>query len=470
MKLEQFYLQCLAQASYLIGDEETGVGIVVDPRRDVDVYIEAASRSGLRIEHVFLTHFHADFASGHLELRNRCDAEIHLGADAQPEYPFSPARDEDSWTFGNLRLTVRETPGHTPESVCILVHDRTKDSTTPHAILTGDTLFIGDVGRPDLMASVGHTQEDLAGLLYDSTREKILSLPDATLVYPGHGAGSMCGKNLSSETVSTIGQQRRFNYALQEMTRDAFIALVCAGQSTPPRYFGFDAAFNKREHPLLEDSLRAMLTRITPEEAMARATEGSTLIDIREPGSWSQGHLRGSLCVGLDGRYATWVGTVVAPDAPIILVAPSGYEEEAARRLGRIGFDHVQGYVSVEEDLFHDHPELSATHHRIDAEELAIRLASEDAPLLVDVRQPGEYADGHIEGAVSVPLVQLATDPNAAAGDRPVILQCQTGYRSVLAASLLRRAGRLNVMDLEGGFEAWSEGGRTVTTPDKSLP
>ena len=341
MKLEQYYLGCLAHASYLIGDEGSGTAVVVDPQRDVDRYVEAADENGLQIRHVFLTHFHADFVAGHLELRDRTNAQIHLGARARAEYAFVPMSDGASLEIGQVRLEVLETPGHSPESICILVFDldaspgRTAeksicilvfdldtDADTPHAVLSGDTLFIGDVGRPDLRASPGRTAEQLGAMLYDSLHAKLLPLPDEVLLYPTHGAGSLCGKNLSEDTVSTIGVQRRYNYALQPMEREEFIAIVTADQPDVPDYFSHDVILNTVEHATLEKSLEQSLRPMTLAEVTGLA--GGQLLDVRVSTDFLGAHLQGSINIGLDGRYATWAGTLLDPERPIAIIAEPG--------------------------------------------------------------------------------------------------------------------------------------------------
>lgn len=455
MHLEQYYLECLAQASYLIGDDTSGMAVVVDPRRDVDLYVEEAERRGLSIQHVFLTHFHADFASGHLELRDRCGAEIHLGAAAKADYEFTPAREGDAWTFGEVRIEILETPGHTPESISLLVYDLATKPKQPHAVLTGDCLFIGDVGRPDLLSAAGISQEVLASQMFDSLHSKLLKLPDETLLYPGHGAGSMCGKNLSSETVSTIGQQRRFNYAAQPMSEDAFVRMISEGQPPAPGYFAYDAGFNKKEHPLLENVLDNV-TSLSADDARALQREGAVILDVRDADAFAGGHLPGSINIGLSGRYATWVGTLVAPEVPIVVVAPEGLQGEAALRLGRIGFDRIPGVVTRLDgnDL--------ATHVRISPEEASRRLSGADAPVVVDVRQPEEWELRRIDGSINVPLTGLQDALDQVPQDRPVLLHCRTGYRSCAAASVLARAGRAGFLELAGGIEAWEADGYPV--------
>src|SRR6266545_8148325 len=311
MILKQFYLNCLAHASYLVGDEETRTAAVIDPRRDVDVYLEEAERHRLEIRHIFLTHFHADFVAGHLELRKRTGARIYLGARARAEYAFVPMADGDALQFGSVRLRVLETPGHTPESISILVDDLAREGTHPHAVLTGDTLFIGDVGRPDLRAALGWPASELGHLLFESLRRKLLPLPDTTLIYPAHGAGSLCGKNLSAETVSTLGEQRRSNYALQPMSAAEFVALVTADQPDAPSYFTYDAVLNSKEHPALDDNLRRVLNPLPLERVLECQREGAQLLDVREPAEFAQGHVAGSINIGLSGQYATWAGTVL---------------------------------------------------------------------------------------------------------------------------------------------------------------
>ena len=311
MILKQYYLRCLAHASYLVADEASGIAAVVDPQRDVEQYIEDAHRTGCRITHVFLTHFHADFVAGHLELRDREGARIHLGARADAEYDFTPLADRDRVVFGQVRLEVLETPGHSPESISILVYDLESDQRCPHAVLSGDTLFIGDVGRPDLRASMGWSAEQLGGMLYDSLQNKLLGLPDETLVYPAHGAGSLCGKNISTDTVSTIGVQRRYNYALQPMSREEFVRVVTAEQPDPPAYFSYDAVLNTKERPTLEQALAQELRPLALSEALALTSEGAVVLDTRDPADFAGAHLAGSVNIGLGGSYATWAGTLL---------------------------------------------------------------------------------------------------------------------------------------------------------------
>ena len=345
MLFQQFYLKCLAHASYLIGDEDTHVAAVVDPQRDIGDYLSFADERGLRIEYVILTHLHADFIAGHLELRDRTGAAIYLGQAATVEYAVTSLRTGDLIEFGRVRLEALETPGHTPESVSLVVYDSSASDSVPYGVLTGDTLFIGDVGRPDLMAAPGWSANDLGGMLYDSLRNKLLVLPDSSLVYPAHGAGSLCGKALSKETVSTIGEQRAVNYALQPMSKAQFVDLVTADQPDAPPYFSYDAEMNTKERQTLEQALDRVLKPLSLDELLAAQAEGAQVLDTRDAAEFSAAHLAGSLNVGLGGQYATWAGTVLQRDQPIVLIAEPGAERESAVRLGRIGFDDISGYL-----------------------------------------------------------------------------------------------------------------------------
>jgi len=455
MILKQYYLGCLAHASYLIADEASGEALVVDPQRDVDQYIEDARRHGCRIGHVVLTHFHADFVAGHLELRDREDARIYLGARARAEYEFTPVGDGDVVALGSVRIEVLETPGHSPESISLLVFDGRADPARPHAVLTGDTLFIGDVGRPDLRASLGWSAEELGGMLYDSLRNKLLPLPDETLVYPAHGAGSLCGKHLSTDTVSTIGTQRAFNYALQPMGREEFVRVVTADQPDTPAYFAYDAIMNTKEHPTLPEALARELTPLSLDEVLALRTDGAEILDTRDPVDFEGAHLAGSVNVGLGGSYATWCGTILDRERPIAIIAEPGREEEAALRLGRIGFDTVAGFLGGGPAALDPRPDLVARIDRVTASALAEQIDSPLPPLVLDVRTEREWQDGGIAGSVNIPLSRLLTRIGELPRDRPIAVQCATGYRSAIAASLLGRAGFPNVSDLVGGLAAW---------------
>lgn len=456
MKIKQYYLGCLSHASYLITDEKTGTAAVVDPQRDTAEYIQDAAAAHCQIRHVFLTHFHADFLAGHLELREQTGARIYLGQRALAEFEVTPVGDGDRIEFGDVRLQILETPGHTPEGISILVYDLAVSATEPHAVLTGDTLFIGDVGRPDLLASVGVTAGELADMLHESLTGKLARLPDATLVYPAHGAGSMCGKNLSRETVSTIGEQKRSNYALQPMTRDEFRAIVMAEQPEPPGYFAQDADLNRRERPALDAVLARSLRGLSIDAVLQLQRAGAQILDVREAVDFEGAHLAGALNIGLQGRYATWCGTVLDYQRPIVVIAEPGTEQEAVVRLGRIGFDHVAGFLQDGMGALQNRPELLASIPRITAIEIWIQQhAPVPAFTVVDVRSEMEWAAGHIPGSLNIPLPRLRDRQAEIPADRPVAVHCEGGYRSAVAASLIAQSGRSDVFDLAGGFKAW---------------
>lgn len=459
MILKQFYLGCLAHASYLIGDESTRTAAVVDPQRDVDQYLAFAAEHSLQIRHVLLTHLHADFIAGHLELRDRVGAAIFLGASAKAKYAFTPLHDGDAIDFGRVRLKALETPGHTPESISILVFDLNASDIQPHAVLTGDTLFIGDVGRPDLRVALGWSAAQLGEMLFDSLHQKILKLPDASLVYPAHGAGSLCGKALSKETVSTLGEQRRGNYALQPMTKEAFVQVVTADQPDAPAYFTYDAILNSEERPTLDEALAQEMVPRSLDELLAMQSSGAQILDTRDPEEFAASHIRGSVNVGLGGQYATWAGTLLDRTRPIVLVTAPGRERESAVRLGRIGFDNVAGYLQGGLRALGSRPGLLARAERLGAPYAAALLASPDAPLLLDVRAARERELKQIRGSVAVPLNHLLEKLDAVPHDRALLVHCAGGYRSSIASSLLRRAGFPRVGEISGGIAAWEAAG-----------
>ncbi|KNE80694.1 MBL fold metallo-hydrolase [Streptomyces xinghaiensis] len=452
MFFAQYYLDCLSQASYMVADETTGKAVVVDPRRDVTEYVADAQDRGFTIVGVINTHFHADFIAGHLELADRTGAWIGYGQRAETEYESRKLADGERISLGDVTLQIMETPGHTPESVSVLVYEHAGDEV-PYGVLTGDALFIGDVGRPDLLASIGVTADELGRMLYDSVHNKLMALPDEVRVFPAHGAGSACGKNLSTQRQSTIGEQRATNYACAPMDEDQFLAVVTAGQPSAPGYFVYDAILNRKSHELFDPSTTA--PSLSVEEFLARRDAGAVIVDGRDPQEFAAGHLRGSVNVPADGRFAEQAGSVVAPDAEIIVVAPEDREEELVTRLARIGFDHVAGYLRDPEGVF---PGLAAEMtqaSRVTADELRKVLASEQAPVVVDVRGGGEREEGFIEGSLHIPLAELAKRQDEIPADRPVVVHCAGGHRSSIGASLLRHAGREDVSDLLGGYGAW---------------
>ena len=462
--LKQYYLGCLSHASYLVGDTASGVAAVVDPQRDVSQYLDDARTAGLSIDWVIETHFHADFLSGHLELASACDATIVFGraAEGRTAFPIEAMDHGDHIVLGdsddNVHLEILETPGHTPESISVVVRETA--GSTPHAVFTGDTLFIGDVGRPDLLSAVGHTADDLARQLWSSLHDKLLALPDETIVYPAHGAGSACGKNLSTETSSTMGEQRRNNYALAPMSEEEFVAVVTEGQPAAPEYFSFAATTNRAERETFDED-RAIPTLDL--EAVRRAVgEGAAVIDTRDDTDFALGHLRGSINVGLGGRFAEYCGEVVKPGTPIIVVTEPGREREAVTRLARIGFDDVVGALSDPVRSFIEHPEVVERASRLTAREFDERRSNLTDLQLVDVRGPGEFRLGSIDGARHIELASLTRRLDELDPRRPTVVFCAGGYRSSIAASTLRSRGFLDVSDILGGYNAWSALSRTA--------
>ena len=463
MIFKQFYLPCLAHASYLIGDEETGTAAVVDPQRDIDLYIAFAAEHALQIKHVILTHLHADFVAGHLELRDRVGATIYLGATAKAAYSFTPLPDGAVLEFGSIRLKAMETPGHTPESVSIVVYDLTVSDTRPYGVLTGDTLFIGDVGRPDLRVALGWSAADLGSMLFDSLH-KLLGLPDESLVYPAHGAGSLCGKAISKETVSTLGEQRRSNYALQPMSKEAFLQVVTADQPEAPAYFTYDAVLNSEERATLEQALERGMKPLSVDAVLELQTAGAQILDTRDPAEFAATHLAGSINIGLRGQYATWAGTILDRAHPIVIIADPGRENESAVRLGRIGFDHVAGYLKDGLYSLQSRPDRVALTESLNAQFADELLSSADPPLAVDVRAPNERQQKYIAGSLSVPLNHLVEKLETLPKDRALLVYCAGGYRSSIAASLLQSHGFERIAEIAGGIAAWEAARLPVRT------
>ncbi len=451
--LEQYYLACLSHASYLVGDTSSGRAVVVDPQRDVSQYLGDAARLGLSVERVIETHFHADFLSGHLELAAQTGATISYGAAAAglTDFPIDVLSDGQRISLGTVELEVLETPGHTPESICIVVREHA--GASPHAVLTGDTLFIGDVGRPDLLSSFGRSQEEMARSLYRSVHQKLLSLSDATKVYPAHGAGSACGKNLSTETVSTIGEQRRTNYALAPMSEEEFVEIVTEGQAAAPLYFSFAAMRNRASRDQLDE--REAPVPLSWNMFREHVSNGAIIVDTREPDDFARGHLRGSRNVGLSGRFAEYVGEVVRPGDKIVLVCAEGTESEAKVRLARIGYDNVLGSLVDHTRAMLEHPDEVSTASRLTAERLASLRKELPDLVVIDVRGPGEIADGMIEGARHEQLATLLDHASTLDSAAPTVVYCAGGYRSSIAASTLRSLGFADVSDIVGGYGAW---------------
>jgi len=452
MIFHQFYLNCLAHASYLIGSD--GECAIVDPQRDVDQYIAEAERQGLTIRWILETHLHADFVSGHRELAARTGAEIVFGAAAHAEFPHRAVDDGDVLRIGSIELRALSTPGHTPESISWLL----LEDGTPRKVLTGDTLFIGDVGRPDLAGARGYTSEQMAGLLYDSLHTKILALPDDVEVWPAHGAGSACGRNISKETFSTIGVQRLTNYALQPMPREEFVRLMTTDIAEPPPYFSRDAEINRvGARPLSDIEVPAL----QPSEVRDRVASGAIVLDVRDADAFGAGHLPGAINIGLGGQFASWAGTLLSPEDPILIVADSvERSKEAVMRLARVGMENVQGWL--------DGGLLAWNNAGFEVEQLPQITPAElrqSSLRVLDVRRPGEYAGGHVPHAIPIPLNELQRRVREISDDAPLAIICGSGYRSSTAASILARQGfRAELQNVAGGTGAWVKQGFEVST------
>ncbi len=452
MYFKQFYLGCLAHASYLIGSG--GEAAVVDPQRDVDQYIVEAARQNLTIKHVIETHLHADFVSGHRELAGRTGAKIYFGWKAQARFEHTGVHDGDQVQFGSVKLQFLETPGHTPESISVLVFDR-DESEKPTAVLTGDTMFIGDVGRPDLLGSI-MSPRDLAGMLYDSLHQKLLTLPDEVKVFPAHGAGSMCGRNISSETSSTIGQQRQFNYALQPMTRDDFIDMMTTDLPEAPAYFSQDAQLN-REGPAPLHELPAP-KELSPSEILVLRDQGAVILDTRSADQFGTGHISGSLNIGLGGQFATWTGTLIPLKTSIILIAENEeHVRETRVRLARVGHENVAGYLGGGILSWHNAGMPLVSTEQISVDELDRRIKEGVTEQLLDVRRPGEWNSGHIKQAVNIPLNKLRDKISQLNQGKSVTVICAGGYRSSAATSLLEQQGFHSITNVVGGMNAWTK-------------
>ncbi|MFC4334972.1 rhodanese-like domain-containing protein [Salininema proteolyticum] len=452
MIITQYYLDCLSQATYLVADESTGRAILVDPRRDIGEFLDDAAERGLTIEGVVNTHFHADFVAGHLETAAATGAWIGYGRRAETEYPVRHLAHGERIGLGEVELEVWETPGHTPESISLLVYERAGDAV-PYGVLTGDVLFNGDVGRPDLLASEGVTSDELAAMLYDSVHNRLMSLEDEVRVYPAHGAGSACGKNLQAEAFSTIGVQRTVNYACRPMPEEEFVELVTSGQPAAPGYFGYDAAMNKADRNLLD--LEVTARPLSAEEVSRARLDGAVVVDARSPGDFAAAHLAGSVNIPAEGRFAETAGSVLSPGDTVVVMAPEGVGEETVMRLGRIGFDNVAGYAADSGAVLAASTEVERSE-RIGADVLRGLLERAEAPVVVDVRSAGEREQGFIDGSVHIPLAELTSRLDEVPEGRPVVVHCAGGYRSTVAASLLRRRHGGEVTDLLGGYGAWA--------------
>jgi hydroxyacylglutathione hydrolase len=454
MEFRQFYLGCLAHASYLIGSD--GQAAVVDPRRDVDEYLEEAKALGLEITFVIETHLHADFVSGYRELAERTRAKVVFGAKAEATFPHWAVREGDEVRVGRVVLRVLETPGHTPESISLLVIDTARGSE-PRMVLTGDTLFIGDVGRPDLAGGRGLSPETMAGMLYDSLHEKLLKLDDAVEVYPAHGAGSLCGRNISKETSSTIGEQRRTNYALRPMPRADFVRMMTVDLPEVPAYFPADVQKNREGAPALGGRSRPLA--LGPAQVRALG-EGVLLLDVRSAAAFGTGHVPGSINVGLSGQFASWAGTLLPAAARLVIVAEDEEQvDEAALRLSRVGLENVAGYLEGGVAAWDRAGMPLASVPQITVDELEALLRENDDLQVVDVRRPPEFAGGHVPRALPRPLDRLERELAGLDPVKPTAVVCAGGYRSSAGTSLLRRHGFRDLRNVVGGTSAWTAAG-----------
>jgi hydroxyacylglutathione hydrolase len=455
---EQFYLGCLAHASYLLASE--GEAVVVDPQRDVELYLNAASAHGLKIRHIFETHLHADFVSGHQELAARSGAQIYIGSHAGATFPHVDVSDGFELKFGKVSLRVLETPGHTPESICLVVTDLEK-GIAPCAVLTGDTLFIGDVGRPDL--SPRHTPAQLAGLLYNSLHTKLMTLPDNVLVYPAHGAGSLCGKNMRAERSSTIGTERLTNYALQIKSREEFIQQLTSHLPARPEYFAKDAEINRTGAPPLSElpPLRA----IDPHELQRLLHEGELALDVRPGDEYAAGHVPQSINIALSGQFASWAGTVLGLTAhPVLIASTNAQIEEARVRLARVGIEVLDGYLAGGIGAWKEAGLSLSTTAQITVQQLESCLQTDHLQVL-DVRREPEWDAGHIEGATWWPLDNFRVSAPEINHNVALAVHCKSGYRSMIASSVLQRAGFTHVLNVVGGFDAWQAAELASVTP-----
>lgn len=462
MKVEQLYTNCLSEAAYFI--ESNGEAAVIDPLRDYQTYIELAAQKGVVIKYIFETHFHADFVSGHIDLSKKTGAPIIYGPETVTSYPVIVATNHQLFKIGAVEIEVIHTPGHTPESTCFLLRD---ESGKPHCIFSGDTLFVGDVGRPDLFgASI--SKEELASRMYDSLNE-VKKLPDDVIVYPAHGPGSSCGKNIGKETWSTIGSQKKGNYALQDLSREEFVKAITSGLSRPPQYFQLNAKINKQGYASLDDVLQKSLRALSPDQLAQEMEKGTLVIDTRHESVFEKGFVPGSVFIGLNGRFAEWVGTLFDINEPILLVAEVGKEEEAIIRMTRVGYDNVIGFLEGGFENWRNSGKAYDMVISIDADEFNLDY-KHDSLRVVDVRKASEYENGHVEGAVNVELQQFDEQLNKLINkDEELYVHCQAGYRSMIAASILKRKGYHRIKNVWGGWQAISKTDISIELPKFSV-
>ena len=453
MNIQQIYTGCLSEAAYFI--ESNGEAVVIDPMRDTNAYLEIAKDHNATIKYIFETHFHADFISGHLDLAKETGATIVYGPHTKADFNFHLATDGEVFKIGNITLEVVHTPGHTLESTCYLLRD---ENGKPYCIFTGDTLFVGDVGRPDL-SSGNLSKEELASIMYDSIQNKILPLPDDVIVYPAHGPGSSCGKNIGNETNSTIGSEKKSNYALQPQSREEFIKSVTDGLEEAPAYFSINARINKEGYENLDEIKAKGLRPLSVEEFKTKANEGSIILDTRDGGEFTSGFIPGSISIGLDGRFAEWAGSLLSFEEPMVLVTAEGKEEETLVRLARVGFDKVEGYLKNGFEAWKDAGEKVDLIINVEPNELAMDIPFDEKLTVLDVRKFTEFADGHVKDAINIPLAEMKDVAQIAQleEDRNLYVHCASGYRSVIASSLLKRQGYHNLRNVAGGWKKIQE-------------
>ena len=458
MYIEQLYTSCLAEAAYYI--ESEGEAVIIDPLRETEPYIELAEKRGAKIKYVFETHFHADFVSGHIDLAKKVNATIVYGPQANTNYKVYNAKDGEEFKVGKLTLRVLHTPGHTPESSCYLLLD---ESEKEHAIFTGDTLFVGDVGRPDLLDGV-MTKEELASMMYDSLNKKIKTLPDDVIVYPAHGPGSACGKNIGKETFSTIGEQKKFNYALKDMSREEFIKELTEGILPPPQYFFEDARINRMGYDPIELVMKENRKPLTLQAFKAEVAKGALILDTRMPDDFEKGFVPGALNIGLNGQYAVWVGTLIDIKQPLVLITEVGKEDESILRLARVGYENVIGYLEGGVAAWDAKLEVIKS---ITAEQMKAEVSS--GLMVLDVRKPSEWNISHVKDAVFTPLAEMPGNLNSFDKAKPYLVHCGGGYRSMMAISLMKKHGFKNLMNIYGGFGAMQEAGLEIVSEEVAV-
>ena len=465
MFIKQIYTDCISEAAYFV--ESNGEAIVIDPLRDIDVYLQLAQEHNATIKYIFETHFHADFVSGHLDLGEKTGAPIVYGPETHAAFEFHLAKDGEIFKIGNITIEVMHTPGHTLESSCYLLKDETGK---PYCLFTGDTLFVGDVGRPDL-SSGNLSKEELASIMYDSIHNKLLKLPDDVIVYPAHGAGSSCGKNISSETSSTIGKERQTNYALKEQSKEEFIRAVTQDLNEAPVYFSVNAKINKEGYDKLDEVKSKGLTPLSVEELKSKRKEGFVLLDTRPADEFTSGFVPGSIFIGLEGRFAEWAGTLLSFKTPILLITTPGMEEETVIRLARVGFDNVEGFLRGGFEAWKNAGKKIDLVIDVEADELAMDLPFDDKLLVVDVRKPNEFVEGHVKDSLNIPLSEMTDVAQIAhlEEDQNIYVHCAGGYRSVIAASLLKQQGYHNLRNVLGGWGKIKEQKNIPTEKEPSV-